>query len=137
MSSTTTRKRNPTRLLVPPPRRRGSTLTANKVTAGILTDSKNYPVPEDPEGSCAAFVELAQYAPSLEEEIAGRKPKERTPKQVNAAAEKLKSAARSGIKKQVTWKTSCKTGSSKWMYDGWRLQRRGSRWCHNWLEWPA
>lgn len=117
MSYTTTRKRKSDASSGAAAKKTRLNLTADKVVA-ILADSKNYPVPEDSEASRAVFVELAQYARNLEEEIAGSKPKARTPEQVNAAAEKLKSAARSGIKKQMTWKTSCKTGSSKWMYDG-------------------
>ncbi|KAK0444455.1 hypothetical protein EV421DRAFT_1735247 [Armillaria borealis] len=117
MSYTTTRKRKSDASSDAAAKKTRLNLTADKVIA-ILADSKNYPVPEDSEASRAVFVELSQYARNLEEEIAGSKPKARTPEQVNAAAEKLKSAARSGIKKQMTWKTSCKTGSSKWMYDG-------------------
>lgn len=117
MSSTTTRKRKSDASSGAATKKTRLILTADRVV-DILADPKNYPVPEDPEASRAVFVELSRYARSLEEEIAGSKPKARTPEQVNAAAEKLKSAARSGIKKQMIWKTSCKTGSSKWMCDG-------------------
>ncbi len=106
MSSTTIRKRKSDTTSGAATKKTRLNLTADKVVT-ILADSKNYPVPEDPEASRAVFVELAQYARSLEEEIAGSKPKARTPEQVNAAAEKLKSAARSGIKKQMTVSEIC------------------------------
>ncbi|KAF8265476.1 hypothetical protein EI94DRAFT_1685455 [Lactarius quietus] len=38
--------------------------------------------------------------------------------ELEAAAEKIKKAAVSGIKKQMTWKPSCKTNSAKWLYNG-------------------
>ncbi|KAF8545585.1 hypothetical protein OG21DRAFT_1502203 [Imleria badia] len=41
-----------------------------------------------------------------------------TPEKLAAAVEKLRKAANSGIKKQMSWKPSCKTGSAKWVYDG-------------------
>ncbi|KAK0230439.1 hypothetical protein IW262DRAFT_1470980 [Armillaria fumosa] len=96
MSSSTTRKRKSDASSGAATKKTRLNLTADRVVV-ILADSKNYPVPEDPEASRAVFVGLALYARSLEEEIAGSKPKARTPEQ---------------------WKTSCKTGSSKWMYDG-------------------
>ncbi|KAJ7822952.1 hypothetical protein B0H13DRAFT_1919869 [Mycena leptocephala] len=61
---------------------------------------------------------IAEYARWLEGEVAAMKPKERSPEDIARAAEKLRSACVSGIKKQMTWKPSCKSGSAKWSYDG-------------------
>ncbi|KAJ7879165.1 hypothetical protein B0H13DRAFT_2543841 [Mycena leptocephala] len=61
---------------------------------------------------------VAEYARWLEGEVVAMKPKERSPEDIARAAEKLRSACVSGIKKQMTWKPSCKSGSAKWSYDG-------------------
>ncbi|KAK6996694.1 hypothetical protein R3P38DRAFT_3070047 [Favolaschia claudopus] len=61
---------------------------------------------------------LAEYARWLEGEVAATKPKAKSAEDINRAAEKLRSACVSGIKKQMTWKPSCKTGGAKWSYDG-------------------
>ncbi|KAF8076719.1 hypothetical protein FPV67DRAFT_1406546 [Lyophyllum atratum] len=84
----------------------------------ILADTANFPVPEGEDEIRRSLLELAVYARSLEEQIEASKPKEMSPQQLNAAAEKLRAAARSGIRKQMTWKPSCKTGSARWTYDG-------------------
>ncbi|KAL0578784.1 hypothetical protein V5O48_003196 [Marasmius crinis-equi] len=91
---------------------------AHLMVDAILADASNYPIPSDDDLARSSLVELAKYARSLEAVIAGSKPKEKSPEELDAAAEKLRVAARSGIKKQMTWKPSCKTGSSKWVYDG-------------------
>jgi hypothetical protein len=79
---------------------------------------------------------FAEYVRWLKGEVAAMKPKERSPEDIARAAEKLRSACVSGIKKQMTvrdpspfstrffidwpvqWKPSCKSGSAKWSYDG-------------------
>ncbi|KAF7335789.1 hypothetical protein MVEN_02234900 [Mycena venus] len=61
---------------------------------------------------------LAEYARWLEGEVSATKPKEKSPEEISSAAEKLRSACVSGIKKQMTWKPSCKNGGAKWSYDG-------------------
>ncbi|KAF8322598.1 hypothetical protein DL93DRAFT_2071449 [Clavulina sp. PMI_390] len=60
---------------------------------------------------------LAKYARFLESAGASGKIKP-TADQVSTSVEKMRKAACSGIKKQLTWKPSCKTGSAKWTYDG-------------------
>ena len=75
---------------------------AAETVEAILADSNNYPVPKDADAVRESFVGLALYARGLEEEIAGLKPKAKTPAQLREAAEKLKSAAKSGIQKQMT-----------------------------------
>ncbi|KAL0950181.1 hypothetical protein HGRIS_010174 [Hohenbuehelia grisea] len=84
----------------------------------ILSDTENFHMPEDTDAARDYITQLARYARGLEDTIAASKPKEKSPQEVAAAAEKLRNAAASGIKKQMTWKTTCKTGSAKWMYDG-------------------
>ncbi|KAJ7472016.1 hypothetical protein FB451DRAFT_1090223 [Mycena latifolia] len=61
---------------------------------------------------------VAEYTRWLEGELAATKPKEKSPEDISAAAEKLRSACVSGIKKQMAWKPTCKTGGAKWSYDG-------------------
>ncbi|KAF9037816.1 hypothetical protein BDZ89DRAFT_1157256 [Hymenopellis radicata] len=91
---------------------------ARLMVDAILADTSNYPVPEDDDDARQSLVELAKYARSLEDQIAASQPQAKSADQLEAAAEKLRKAARSGIKKQMTWKPSCKTGGSRWMYDG-------------------
>ncbi|KAJ7434788.1 hypothetical protein B0H11DRAFT_2116406 [Mycena galericulata] len=73
---------------------------------------------DDAEISPSEARSIAQYARWLEEELAATKPKEKTKEEIDAAAEKLRSACVSGIKKQMAWKPTCKTGGAKWSYDG-------------------
>ncbi|KAJ7083985.1 hypothetical protein B0H15DRAFT_849649 [Mycena belliarum] len=61
---------------------------------------------------------VAAYTRWLEGELAAMKPKEKSSDEIHAAAEKLRSACVSGIKKQMAWKPSCKTGGAKWSFDG-------------------
>ncbi|KAJ7689009.1 hypothetical protein B0H17DRAFT_937852 [Mycena rosella] len=61
---------------------------------------------------------VAEYTRWLEGELAATKPKEKSLEEIQAAAEKLRNACVSGIKKQMAWKPTCKTGGAKWSYDG-------------------
>ncbi|KAJ7783976.1 hypothetical protein DFH07DRAFT_789742 [Mycena maculata] len=54
----------------------------------------------------------------LEGEVAATKPKEKSKEEIDAAAEKLCGMCVSGIKKQMAWKPSCKTGGARWAYNG-------------------
>lgn len=65
----------------------------------VLEDIEGYVVPDDADETRQLIIDLAQYARSLEE---SSKPKTKSPAQIEEAAEKLRSAARSGIKKQMT-----------------------------------
>lgn len=104
----------------------------------IVNDPDNFLIPESTKAIQKLLLEVALYARSIEEEIQASKPKVKTKEELKAAAEKLRNAARSGIRKQMTvscyfthnhhtrrltspsmqWKLSCKTGSAKWVYDG-------------------
>jgi len=84
----------------------------------ILSDEKNFELPESPTATRKMILGLAQYARTLEEEVDATKPKVLTRAELEAAAEKLANAVRSGIRKQLTWKPSAKTGSARWTYDG-------------------
>ncbi|EIW55792.1 uncharacterized protein TRAVEDRAFT_152343 [Trametes versicolor FP-101664 SS1] len=97
----------------------------------ILANPKGYPISGNEEVVRKSLVELAKYARSLEEQVAdagapvagsskaaaAAKPA-KSPAELEAAADKIRRAAQSGIKKQMTWKPSCKTGSAKFSYDG-------------------
>ncbi|KAI0826699.1 hypothetical protein BC628DRAFT_1373770 [Trametes gibbosa] len=107
------------------------------VVNSILANPKSYPISGNEEIVRKSLVDLAKYARSLEEQIAelsGSGPPiagssssgsgnavakpVRSQAELEAAADKLRRAAQSGIKKQMSWKPSCKTGSAKWSYDG-------------------
>ncbi|KAH6914789.1 hypothetical protein BKA70DRAFT_1257070 [Coprinopsis sp. MPI-PUGE-AT-0042] len=84
----------------------------------ILSDASNFAIPDDERDIRNEMLRLAQYARSLEEDVASMKPKEKSEDEVTEEVEKLAAAVRSGIKKQLSWKPSCKTGGAKWLYDG-------------------
>ena len=73
-----------------------------EVVQSILTDTSNFAVPGGEKETRRVILELVQYARSLEEQVSGLKPKEKSAEEVRAAAEKLRVAARSGIRKQMT-----------------------------------
>jgi hypothetical protein len=104
-----------------------------------FSDASNYPVPSSENAIRTSFLELAHYARFLEDQLAKSKPAKKSPQDLSAAVGMLKSAAVSGIKKQMSvrsllphglvlsstyfyvctqWKPSCKTASAKWAYDG-------------------
>jgi hypothetical protein len=68
----------------------------------ILADTSNFTVPESDDETRRALLELARYARSLEEQVLASKPKEKSAMEVEGAAEKLRLAARSSIRKQMT-----------------------------------
>ncbi|KAJ2917483.1 hypothetical protein MD484_g2928, partial [Candolleomyces efflorescens] len=72
----------------------------------------------DASNADSELLKLAQYARWLEEEITALKPKPKSADDIENEAEKLRASVRSGIVKQMGWKPSCKTSSSKWVYDG-------------------
>ncbi|KIY65602.1 hypothetical protein CYLTODRAFT_379196 [Cylindrobasidium torrendii FP15055 ss-10] len=105
-----------------PPKRKATETPAERIAKkartivdAVLEDTEGYVVPDDADETRQIIIDLAQYARSLEE---SSKAKVKSPAQIEEAAEKLRNAARSGIKKQMTWKPSCKTGGSRWTYDG-------------------
>ena len=69
----------------------------------ILAKPDTYPILDDEDAVRRQFVELAQYARDLEEDLqsASPPPKTMTPDQLEAAVEKVRKAAHSGIKKQM------------------------------------
>ncbi|KAJ3490750.1 hypothetical protein NLI96_g1219 [Meripilus lineatus] len=86
----------------------------------ILSDPDEYEIPEDEDVIRDSLVELAQYARDLEGQVASGSTAapQKTKEQIEAEVEKLRRAANAGIRKQMGWKPSCKTGSAKWAYDG-------------------
>ncbi|KAM5532112.1 hypothetical protein V8D89_014205 [Ganoderma adspersum] len=120
----------------PAKKSRGNTAHAATVALvnSILANPKAYPISGSEDVVRKSLVNLASYARSLELQLAGgagpvassskagaaaaTKPARSQP-DLETAAEKLRKAAVSGIKKQMSaWKPSCKTGSAKWVYDG-------------------
>jgi hypothetical protein len=77
--------------------------SAQSLVAAILADSKAYPVSDDATIVRQSLVELAQYARALEQEVASGsgKPAPKAKEQIEAAADKIRNAARSGIRKQM------------------------------------
>ncbi|KAG0697311.1 hypothetical protein DFH29DRAFT_835986 [Suillus ampliporus] len=101
---------------------RTSHASAKTLIKTILANPDSYPIPDDDDDIRQSLVELAYYARDLEQDVqkggAGSAPKAMSADQVAAAVEKIRKAAHSGIKKQMTWKPSCKAGTAKWSYDG-------------------
>ncbi|KAG5639697.1 hypothetical protein H0H81_005880 [Sphagnurus paluster] len=95
---------------------------ANEVAAesvrSVLAQPSDFLIPEGEVDVRRLILELAHYARSLEDQIESSKPKPMSAVEIGAAADKLRAAARSGIRKQMTWKPTCKTGTAKWVYDG-------------------
>ncbi|KDQ64463.1 hypothetical protein JAAARDRAFT_118704 [Jaapia argillacea MUCL 33604] len=87
----------------------------------ILSNPLSYEISDDKDAVRRTLVEIAQYAQSLEHAAAnggGPVPQPKTRQELEDAAEKIRKAAVSGIKKQMKWRDSCKTGTAKWSYDG-------------------
>ncbi|KIY52294.1 hypothetical protein FISHEDRAFT_35383 [Fistulina hepatica ATCC 64428] len=94
-----------------------------RVVADILSGSPDSCYALTDDVGCAttlhdALVEVAQYARSLQQQVAALKPKEKSKEDIAVAADKLAAAVQSGITKQMTWKPSCKQGTARWVYDG-------------------
>ena len=68
----------------------------------ILSDEKNFELPDSPSATRKLVLGLAQYARTLEEEVDASKPKVLTRAELEAAAKKLANAVKSGIRKQLT-----------------------------------
>jgi hypothetical protein len=82
---------------------------AQALVTAILANTSAYPINDDADTTRHTLVQLAQYARSLEEEVAssasGAGPSQSAPKtkeQLKEAAAKIGRAARSGIRKQMT-----------------------------------
>ncbi|KAF8559452.1 hypothetical protein OG21DRAFT_1403027 [Imleria badia] len=96
---------------------------AQSLVKAILAQPDTYPILDDDDDVRRKLVKLAEYARDLEGNLesapqAGPVPKTMTPEKLAAAVEKLRKVANSGITKQMGWKPSCKTGTTKWAYDG-------------------
>ncbi|PPQ68301.1 hypothetical protein CVT25_001389 [Psilocybe cyanescens] len=118
-TTTTTKKRKSDGLTPAAAKKAKLAVAAHAETvANVLSDALNFELPGTSKATRDFILGLAQYARSLEEEVDAYKPKAKSPEELELAAEKLANAARSGIRKQMTWKASCKTGTAKWMYDG-------------------
>ncbi|KAJ3910369.1 hypothetical protein F5879DRAFT_487962 [Lentinula edodes] len=99
----------------------------SELASSVLANGANfYTKSENQDAASDAAVTLAGYTKQLEVAlgealkssggIPAAEPK--TGVELTAAAGKIRKAAVSGIKKQMSWKPSCKTNSSKWSYDG-------------------
>ncbi|KAI0065723.1 hypothetical protein BV25DRAFT_1798013, partial [Artomyces pyxidatus] len=87
------------------------------VTA-VLANVSKYADPSDPQALGNTVVTLAEYARELEGALANGGTAPKTQEQLEAAAEKIRKAAASGIKSQMKWRPSCKDGGARWSYDG-------------------
>lgn len=109
---------------------------APSLVANILANPASFELPAE-EDVRDVLLSLAKYAKSLEGGTGASV--KMTTEELEAAANKLRKAARSQIQKQMTmssslpryvprilltcmhhdqWKPSCKTGTAKWSYDG-------------------
>ncbi|TFK55661.1 hypothetical protein OE88DRAFT_1652076 [Heliocybe sulcata] len=86
----------------------------------ILAEPESYVLPKEEGAVRQLLVELAEYARNLEGAMAagGSAGQPKSQEELEDAAEKLRKAAVSGIKKQMKWRDSCKNGTAKWAYDG-------------------
>jgi len=92
----------------------------------ILANPDSIAISDDDAVVGNDLVQLAQYARALESQVAASggaqagssNCKVRSAEEMIQAVEKVRKAAVAGIKKQMSWKPSCKTGSAKWVYDG-------------------
>ncbi|KAI0047377.1 hypothetical protein FA95DRAFT_1559222 [Auriscalpium vulgare] len=94
---------------------------AQALVTAVLANTAQYTESSDPDALGKAVIELATYARQLENALAaggGGGAKTKTPEELEAAAAKLRKAAVSGIKSQMKWRPTCKTGGAKWTYDG-------------------
>jgi hypothetical protein len=86
---------------------RASHSSAKALVKAILADRDSYPIPDSDEDIRQSLVELAEYVTELEQDIkqleAGAGSAQAlTADQLDAAIEKIRKAAHSGIKKQMT-----------------------------------
>ncbi|KAH8118781.1 hypothetical protein DFH11DRAFT_1502574 [Phellopilus nigrolimitatus] len=91
----------------------------------ILADPESFDIESDEANVRRVFVELAEYASSLEADVKSLvqestkpSPPAKTPEKIESEADRLGNTIVSGIKKQMSWKPSCKTNSSKFVFDG-------------------
>ncbi|TDL30014.1 hypothetical protein BD410DRAFT_811406 [Rickenella mellea] len=96
--------------------------SARMTVEEVLADKSDFPVPDGEDEVRKTTVELVEYIKHLEGEVnaatAAAKPVQKTKEQIETAAERVRTAARSGIRKQMSWKPTCKEGRAKWAYDG-------------------
>ncbi|KAI0089183.1 hypothetical protein BDY19DRAFT_993402 [Irpex rosettiformis] len=93
----------------------------------ILADKQGWALPEEEDDVRQTLVMLAEYAHALKLELASAEaakensvaaaPK-KTRAELEAAADKIRRSANSGICKMMVWKPSCKVGTAKFSYDG-------------------
>jgi len=99
----------------------GSHEAPRALVDAILASPEEFELPIDDEDALRRqFVELAEYAKYLEDEV--RSGLAATPtksdEQIDAEAARLANTINFGIKKQMSWKPSCKTNSAKFAFDG-------------------
>ncbi|KAF9070106.1 hypothetical protein BDP27DRAFT_1159413, partial [Rhodocollybia butyracea] len=80
---------------------------------------------EGDQDAADVALKLAGYVKQLEAALAEAKSsggaaaaQPKTQAELESAAEKVRKAAVSGIRKQMTWKPTCKSNTAKWSYDG-------------------
>ena len=86
---------------------RSTNSDAQALVNAILAKPDTYPIPDHDDDVRDKLVKLAQHARDLEEELAsashaGPGPRAMTPGELAAAVEKLRKAANSGIRKQMS-----------------------------------
>ncbi|KAI8986871.1 hypothetical protein BD414DRAFT_461329 [Trametes punicea] len=118
----------------------GATQTAPQSSAAaalvdaVLANPVAYPVPASEDAVRQSLLGLASYARALEQQVATLSgaasqvsvassggqvmAPAKSQEELASTAERIRRAAQSGIKQQMKWRPSCKTGSAKWTYDG-------------------
>ena len=103
-AATTTKKRKSDATITPAAAKKAKLAAAAhaETVENILSDEKDFEIPDSPSATRKMILGLAQYARNLEEEVDATKPKALTGAELEAASDKLANAVRSGIRKQLT-----------------------------------
>jgi hypothetical protein len=103
-AATATKKRKGDATITPAAAKKAKLAAAAhaEIVENILSDEKNFDLPDSTSATRKMILGLAQYARTLEEEVVASKPKALSQAELEAAAEKLANAVKSGIRKQLT-----------------------------------
>ncbi|KAL5632863.1 hypothetical protein ACGC1H_005720 [Rhizoctonia solani] len=98
--------------------------TAKGHVESVTASPESFHLPEDDEAIREMIATIAQYTKSLEGSVAvasqtGRDaPPLKTAQQIQAEASTIKGVINRGIKKLMTWKSTCTEGRAKYAFEG-------------------
>ncbi|KAG8720163.1 hypothetical protein FRC08_001053 [Ceratobasidium sp. 394] len=97
---------------------------AKEIVQNVLASPDSFAMPKDDAEVRGWMLSVAQYAKSLEGSVAvagssGQPaPPPKTPQQIQAEVERIADMVNKGIRKQMSWKPSCKHGGATYAFDG-------------------